>query len=195
MEAKAPNPATLLEGTGASPLIEAAFGINHLKQLYRRGWLALGVPPERCESVAEHSFGTAVLALLLSQDRTDGLDANRMIHMALLHDFGEIHAGDTTPADGIAPEEKRDREHRSVEEVLSKLPGGAGLLALWEEYERGETPEARFVRQLDRLEMALQAAVYEKQGPADLGEFFATAAEDVSQPELKALLTELENLR
>jgi|GEM_PF-5917177 len=57
MQSKGMNPASMLHGVAVSPLIEAYFEMNRLKQLYRQGWLQCGIVPERCESVAEHSFG------------------------------------------------------------------------------------------------------------------------------------------
>ncbi len=66
---------------------------------------------------------------------------------------------------------------------------------MWEEYERQASPEARFVRQIDRLEMALQASVYEKQGFTDLDNFFLSARQAISEPRLVALMEELSAIR
>ncbi|HEX8538412.1 MAG TPA: HD domain-containing protein, partial [Cystobacter sp.] len=76
-----------------------------------------------------------------------------------------------------------------------ELPRGADYLALWEEYEQGTSFEARLVRQVDRLEMGLQATVYEHQGAGDLSQFFASVHKVLETPELQALLAELETLR
>jgi putative hydrolase of HD superfamily len=86
-------------------------------------------------------------------------------------------------------------ERHAVLQVLHKLPRGADYLALWEEYERGASPEAQFVRQIDRLEMALQASVYEHQGLADLSEFFTSVEQALAAPALQAILHELKTLR
>ena len=88
--------------------------LPQLKQLYRQGWLKRGVPPERCESVAEHTLGVAVLVMLLADTRFPELDAQKVLRMALLHDFGEIDAGDFTPIDGISLQEKHRLEKESV---------------------------------------------------------------------------------
>jgi putative hydrolase of HD superfamily len=194
MQTKAPLPVTHLQGRKTSPLIEAYFEFSHLKQLYRQGWLRRGIPPDRCESVAEHSFCVALLALFLADACLAGLDLSKVVRMALLHDFGEIYAGDLTPGDMVGPQEKHQLEEQSVVQVLKKLPHGTAYIALWEEYERGESPEAQFVRQVDRLEMALQASVYEHQGWADLAEFFASAEQATSMPPLRAILAELQAL-
>jgi len=174
-----------------SHIIAFYFEFNQLKQLFRQGWLRHGVPPERCESVADHSFSVAVLAMLLSDAHFPDLDTARVLRLALLHEFGEIYAGDITPADGVSGEEKHRREEDSVVRVLSKLPNGEMYITLWREYEDNQSPEARFVRQIDRLEMALQASVYQRQGLLDPAEFLRSAGAALSAPELRRILDEL----
>lgn len=195
MHTKASIPVSQLSARQVAPLIEAYFEFNHLKQLFRQGWLQRGIPHARCESVAEHTFGVAVLALFLADAHFPALDASKVLRLALLHDFGEIYAGDITPADGIERSEKGRLERHAVLQVLHKLPRGADYIALWEEYERGASPEAQFVRQIDRLEMALQASVYEHQGLADLSEFFTSVEQALAAPALQAILHELKALR
>jgi len=195
MRSKADPPSSCFEGQPLSSLIRVYVELNQLKQLYRQGWLQRGVPAERCESVAEHSLGVAALALFVADALFPDLDRDRLLRMALLHDFGEIHAGDLTPADGVPPGEKRRREAASVEQVLAELPAGEEYVALWREYEEGATAEARLLRQLDRLEMGLQALIYERQGLADLSEFHETVDAAAWPPELHDLLDELAGLR
>jgi putative hydrolase of HD superfamily len=191
MQAKGTPSVGLLLGRHPAPLVEAYYEFNQLKQLYRQGWLARGVPPERAESVAEHSFGVAVLALFLADAYFPSLDAPRVLRMALLHDFGEIYAGDFTPADAVDAVEKHRLEAMAVERVLGKLPNGAAYIELWEAYEDNLTPEARFVHQIDRLEMGLQAAVYRDSDLLDPAEFFASVDEALSAPELRRVWDEL----
>ena len=195
MRVKAPLPLALFAGEHLSPIVEAYLEFCHLKQLYRQGWLRRGIPAQRCESVADHSLGVAVLALLLLDSYSLDLDRDRVLRMALLHDFGEIYAGDLMPSDGVSPADKHCREAAAVDRVLGKLPNGAEYTDLWQEYEAGLTQEARFVRQVDRLEMGLQATVYERQEGADLSEFYASVGEVLSIPELYAILSELQALR
>ncbi len=191
METKAENPVKLLVEGKQTPLMAACFELGHLKQLYRQGWLRRGVPPERCESVAEHSFGVVMLTLWLAQARSD-LDADKALRMALLHDLGEVYAGDITPGDGVSEDEKQRREAEAVRRILTRLPQGQVFIDLWDEFEAGVSPEARFVRQIDRLEMGLQAAVYQRQGLVDGGEFFASASQALNDPTLAALLDEFQ---
>jgi putative hydrolase of HD superfamily len=191
MQTKAPNPINLLTGQAVSPLIAAYFEFAQLKQLYRQGWLKRGVPAERCESVAEHSLGVAILALWLAQSSYPVLDLTRLLCMALFHDFGEIYTGDLIPSDAVSPEEKHARERQSVQQVLGKLPQGEYYLAVWQEFEQGETPEARLIRQIDRLEMGFQASVYKLQGLIDPVEFMRTTDQALSDPQLKDIFLQL----
>jgi putative hydrolase of HD superfamily len=207
-----------------APLLAAYFELDQLKQLYRQGWLLRGVPPERCESVADHVFGMAMLAWWI----TDGFfsagsgqgaagdasappnsvkgtacgttstavpDRDKVIRMVLVHELGEIYTGDLVPGDHVPAEEKHRREREGLWRVVGKLPKGQEYLALWDEYEAGETPEARFVRQVDRLEMAFQARVYQQQGFAPMGEFYESAEAAMADPALKEILAEIRGLR
>ena len=195
MKTKADLPINFLQGKETLPIIEAYFEFVQLKQLYRQGWLHNGILLENCESVAEHSFGVALLALVLADEYSVELDTAKVIRMALIHDLGEIYAGDFTPADNIDKKDKYTLEKKSVAKVLEKLPNGFKWIALWEEYEIGESAESHFVKQLDKLEMALQASVYEHQGLADLSMFFTSANKGLSSVELKLIFSQLEKLR
>ena len=191
MQTKATNPISLLAGREVSPLVEAFFEFAHLKQLYRQGWLKRGVPPECCESVAEHSLGVAVLAMWLARAVFPELDVTRLLSMAIIHDFGEIYTGDVVPSDAVNADEKHLLELESIQQVLAKLPHGVEYLAVWEEFERGESSEACFIRQVDRLEMGFQAAIYGLQGLVDPAEFMQTTEQALSDPRLKLIFTEL----
>jgi putative hydrolase of HD superfamily len=195
MRTKASHPALLLRDSAAGPLVMAYFEWSQLKQLYRQGWLRRGVPADRCESVAEHTFSMAALAMVLADACAPALNALKVLRLALLHDFGEIYAGDITPADDVDPADKHARERRSIHRVLDKLPNGDVYVALWQEYEAGASPEARFVRQIDRLDMALQAVLYERAGDVNADEFLASAAATISDADLQTVLRELDALR
>lgn len=194
MQTKNTPPPELIQNQDLSPLLQAYFELCQLKQLYRQGWLQRGIPSLQAESIAEHSFGVAVLALWLLEADYPELDRLKVIQMALLHDFGEVYAGDLIPSDNVPAAEKSRREADSILRVFGKLAGGAKLQALWQEFEAGETPEARLVRQLDRLEMGLQASVYAAQGFTDLHEFWDSANKAVTDSPLSDLLAEVEQL-
>lgn len=195
MEEKSLNPIRWLDQAGASPLVTAYFELCHLKRLFRQGWLQRGVPRQMCESVADHTFGVAVLALWLARAYFPELDADKAVRMALLHELGEIYAGDITPRDGVSAWEKNQLERESVRKVCADLPGGQEYIDLWEEFEAGQTREAVFVRQLDRLEMGLQAAVYMHEGTAELPEFLVSARQALSDEALVRIIDELERIK
>lgn len=156
-----------------------------LKALARAGWVRKGVPGP--ESVAAHSWGIAWLVLVLAPD---ALDRARALAYATLHDLAEARVGDLTPADGVPPEEKARREHEAMQRFASGLERPE-LLAMWDSYEAQADAEARFVRELDRLDMALQALRYHRQGAKALGEFILSAAKVVRHPALRPLLEEI----
>ena len=195
MQTKPHKPLVDLLSEQASPVLRVYYEFNQLKLLYRQGWLKRSIPPERCETVAEHTLGVAVLAMWLSDQYFPNLDSLKLLRMALLHDFGEIYAGDITPADDVRAEDKQQQEAEAVDAIFSKLSQGAAYISCWQEFEAGQTPEARFIRQIDRLEMALQASIYRQQGLATPEEFMHSARGAIHDPELMELLAEIETLK
>ncbi|HEX2202392.1 MAG TPA: HD domain-containing protein [Longimicrobium sp.] len=164
---------------------------GRLKETPRAGWALRGVAD--AESVADHSFRLALLAFVLAPRAEAGLDRERCVALALAHDLAECEVGDITPYDGVSAEEKRRREAEAMRR-LDALAGEAGLFDLWAEYDAAATPEARFVKELDKLETAMQADEYAASGaaPADgLREFHRNAERRVTTPLLRALLDAL----
>ena len=163
--------------------LEALLEAIRLKALPREGWVRRGVPSP--ESVAAHSWGVAWLVLaLLPED----LDRGKALAYAVLHDLPEVRVGDITPADGVSRPEKRAREHHAMAGLCEPLEAGAALQRSWEAYEAQADPESRFVRELDRLDMALQCVVYTERGHPGLREFLDSAAEVIRHPRLAPLL-------
>ena len=194
METKRPHAIQQLEGKGALPLIQVYFEFSHLKTLFRQGWLRAGISKEQCETVAEHTLGVTLLALFLADECVPELDKTKLMWMGLLHDFGEIYAGDIVPGK-MSLENKHELERQSVERVFSKLPGGSEYLAIWEEFEAGQTQEARFMKEVDRLEMGLQASVYEHEKLADLSVFFESTDKALTTSSLRGILAAILKLR
>ena len=190
---KAAIPVHLLDREKSTPLIEAWFEIVHLKQVYRKGWLERGIAPELCESVADHTFGNAILCVLLL-DQHPELDAGRVLKLALVHDIGEAYVGDITPNDNVAPEDKRQRESAAIQTIFEKLPNGDQLIAHWHEYEAQETAEAKFVKQIDRFEFAMQASVYEHQGIVDASAFLGHVEQQLTSPVLREEMSTLRKI-
>lgn len=195
MRTKAPPPIDALAGHNAARLVELYFAFSHLKHLFRQGWLRVGIPEARCESVAEHSFAVALLALFVAEERFPDLDAGKVVKIALLHDLAEAYAGDITMHDGVSKEDKERLEREGMAKLFAGVPGGERYVALWEEYEAQSSREAVLVKQMDRLEMALQGCVYEHQLGLDLSQFFASARGAMVWEEVRGILDEVEAAR
>jgi len=158
--------------------------VGKLKEMPRRGWVLRNV--KNPESIAGHTFRTAIIAWLLGEQRR-GLNIEKVIKMALIHDLCEIYAGDTTPYDSILPKNKKKRaqllnvwprfspaekkalaekkykkESKALERLISKLPCDLKkeIRKLWIDYEKCLSPEGRFFHQADRIENFLQAVEY-----------------------------------
>ncbi len=126
---------------------------------------------DRFENSAEHSWQIALLAASLAPYAQAGIDLDRVIGMLLVHDIGEIDTGDTMVyvEEGLA--ERKAAEHAAVKRIFGLLPAeqGAHFLALWEEFEQGETAEARFANAADRampvlLNLANQGQSWKENG-------------------------------
>ncbi|WP_457674325.1 HD domain-containing protein [Thiolapillus sp.] len=106
----------------------------------------------RYENSAEHSWHVCLAALMLQNFANEALDIDRVIRMLLIHDLGEIDAGDQIVYAGHTASRYRE-ERAGVARVLGMLPEeqAAEYLALWEEFEAGETPESRYARAIDRV--------------------------------------------
>ena len=112
----------------------------------------------REETDAEHSWHFALMAMTLFEySGIEGVDINRVIRMALVHDLIEIYAGDTFAYDTIGNESKVKREAEAADKLFSLLPDGqAGeYRALWEEFDCMETPDAMYATAIDRLQPLL----------------------------------------
>ncbi len=169
--------------------------INHLKSLYRQGWLARGINQNDCESVADHSFSCTLLAWLVAGKYFPHLDIDLVIKYSLVHELGEIFAGDITPLDNVSKSEKHEREEAAVIKVFAGFPDADAWINLWNEFENGQNAEARFVQQIDKLEMALQALIYEKTSDMNGSNFFASATYLINDDKLKEILDEVISLR
>jgi len=141
-----------------------------LKNLPRSGWVQNDIID--CESVAAHSWGVAWLATVLCPPE---LDIGTITQMAILHDLAEVRVGDITPTDNVSKNEKYNLEYSAMVDILSQIPRGEHLLALWLEYEQQQTPESIFVKSCDKLDMALQAQYYMLENGKNLNEFLDSA--------------------
>jgi putative hydrolase of HD superfamily len=172
------------EGDASSDALDALEEGFGLKDERRTGWQLRGVDDP--ESVAAHTWGVSLLCLAFAEEA--GADPDRALRLAVVHDLAEARTGDAPtradPADEpIDAEEKERRERAAMADLAGPFPA---ISEAWEAYERRDTPEARFVKDMDLVDMCLQALVYERRDRYDddgefdsdydrLDEFFATA--------------------
>ncbi len=159
--------------------------VGNLKSTDREGWKRFGI--EDVESVADHSFRAAFMALVLG-DSFD-LDGFKMVKLLLVHDLAESEIGDITPHDHITEEEKVNKEEEAIKKISGFDDIELDILELWKEFETGESQEAVIARDIDRLERILQAKEYEEKYPKkDLTEFLIEGGEKLESEEIKDLL-------
>lgn len=125
--------------------------IDKEKQIFRQTYVSDGT---RKENDAEHAWHMAVMTFLLKEYANEEIDVLKTIQMILIHDVVEIDAGDTYAYDEVAKTTQREREEKSAARLFGLLPEEQGkeMLALWEEFEAGETPEAKFARSMDNFQ-------------------------------------------
>jgi putative hydrolases of HD superfamily len=198
-------------------LLELAQFAAKLKAVPRTGWLDRGVRPLQVESVADHSFGVALLAwacALQRQAQGAAIDPERVLKLAIIHDLAEAETGDVTPYDKAAIPSEHDpmarrafletRHHRDpdrgaakraaedavMRSLLDALPDATRsvLAELWDELHLGTSSEARFVKQVDRLETFLQSRFYLRTDPTlPMASFHKEIFESIDDPLLAAI--------
>ncbi|TBR09699.1 MAG: HD domain-containing protein [Candidatus Nitrosotenuis sp.] len=159
-----------------------------LKTIPRQGWInKLGI--KYPESVADHCYSMAVMAMLFSDLKK--LDTEKVIKMTLLHDLAESITGDLTP-DDATKSKKEKLETLAMKKILASLPKSlkSEYGKLWAEYQQNSTKEAKLLHQIDKLEMALQAEHYKKKGytKKQLKPFFDSAKNGITDTSLKKIL-------
>jgi len=181
--------------------------IYGLKDEPRAGWVLRGIRDP--ESVADHSWGSALLCHLYAAEA--GVDPSKSIAIALVHDVAEAITGDlprrVDPGPELpSPAEKAKLERAAIEELFGgDGPWGQETRQLWEEYEASQSPEAQLARDMNLVDMCLQALLYEREGRYDparlrdnfprfdgLDEFFATARPRFATAVGKRLFAEIE---
>lgn len=129
--------------------------IDKIKFIQRKTRL---INSDRPENDAEHSWHLAMMAIVLAEHAKVPVDVLKVVKMVLIHDIVEIDAGDTFIYDTSKSHVNSVDERRAAQRIFGILPREQAdvLIALWDEFEAGETPEARFARAMDRLEPLLQ---------------------------------------
>jgi putative hydrolase of HD superfamily len=169
-----------LENSQKSDLVSFFQVVCNLKKVRRSGWINkanISSP----ESVADHSYSMCMMCMVLSEILN--LDTEHVMMMANLHDLAESVVGDNTP-DMISHDEKINQEDKTMREIIFKLPDNLHekYLDIWNEYIENKTVSSKFVHNIDKLEMAMQAKSYELDGYSKqpLQVFLSSAADYIS---------------
>jgi putative hydrolase of HD superfamily len=145
----------------------------------------------KVESVADHSYRTVLMAMAFSDVK--GLNTERAMKLAILHDLPEAIVGDLLPGERTK-KEKEALESSAIRTILAGLPGRLKTEygEIWRDFTARDSPEAELVRQIDKLEMALQATEYGRErGKSGTEEFIKSARNEVKDAELVELFQRL----
>ena len=163
------------------------YEVGQLKRVKRSGWWIAGVKDP--ESVAEHTFRTAVIAYLLA--RLEGADAGKTVLMALFHDLSETRTND---AHRIVRRyaDWRDVDKKAMREQSKRLPDGVAneVVSFFEEFEKEVSLEAKLVRDADLLECLIQAREYQALGYHDVADWISNAQAALTTESAKKVAVE-----
>jgi len=169
-------------------LFELFLDVGELKRTERKGWKRAGIDDP--ESVSDHSFRAAFMAFILGE-KFD-LDSSHLIKLLLIHDIAEAKTGDLTPHDYDTVEEKFEIEKKAVESIFDPFTDENRMIELWKEFETGESREAKIARDIDKLEMIIQALEYKEEFPdKDFSKFIQEGNKKIESQEIKDVLEEL----
>lgn len=166
--------------------------VLNLKTIPRQGWidkLKLANP----ESVADHSYSMAVIAMFLGDLLK--LDTAKMIKMTLLHDLAESIIGDLTPEQS-SKINKNNLEENTMKNILQDLPNSLSkeYFEIWKEYLNKSSNESMIVHEIDKFEMAIQAIKYSNSANQKLiQEFLDSSIPHITNLQLKEILNNMSN--
>lgn len=165
--------------------------VEALKRRDRAGWVLRGI--DNPESVADHSWGTGMFAMVLAPKFR--IPVGHAVKMSIVHDLGEYSAPDYTPYDNVTKEEKFRQEEEAMLKLCSKMQGTDEIMALWREMKEGKTRTAKFIKLVEYIEMMSQARFYgEEQPEVNLDDFWSWA-DNYNFKNLQPLYDELKNSR
>lgn len=136
---------------------------NKLKDLVRTGWKRWGVKRERVESVAEHIYGTCMLAVAIWSETLPEVNLSEVITMLVLHETEENIISDITPYDDEKKLKIKESGEKAVKAIFRGLVAKDVYFKLVHDFDTLATKEAVFARKCDKLECDLQARLYSDQ--------------------------------
>eukprot|EP01036_Dinobryon_divergens_P037671 gene37671-49334_t len=155
--------------------------VGQLKTLKRTGWVNNNV--HLPESVADHMYRMSMMSFLITDK---DINKEKLMKICLVHDLAESIVGDITPHQNISKSDKRQMEEEALRKIVTDIENndiGNEILELWLDYEEGYSKEANIAKELDKLEMIIQADEYEQSQNKILDDFFASTMESFSHPE------------
>ncbi|PSK39670.1 hypothetical protein C7M61_001472 [Candidozyma pseudohaemuli] len=168
--------------------------VRLLKTQPRTGWVDRGIPLEKTESIADHMYRMSIIAMALPNRQ---VNIDRCVKIALVHDIAESLVGDITPFGGVTKAEKHRRELDTIDYLVKIVSPYNSEFAeemkeLWLEYEEIRSPEAVYVKDIDKFEMIQQAWDYEQEygQKYDLSEFYRSRS-NIKTPEIGELCDEV----
>ena len=138
-----------------------------LKDIIRSGWKLWHISKERIESVAEHVYGTCILAIAIDSEYKININLNKVLKMLVIHELEEVFIGDLTPYDE-GYDNKIEQGHEAVKKVLNNLIKKNEYFDLINEFDNQSSIEGKFAYSCDKLEADLVAKLYEEQGYSDI---------------------------
>lgn len=185
-----------METLDAKKVLEFLRLVHNLKHAPRRGWAYKGI--QNPESIASHMYNMGIMTFLLGDNPK--IDRVKCLQLAVVHDLAECIVGDITPHDNIPVDVKHKLEDEALKRLIGTLDSkeiGDKIYELYKEYEKKETPESKFVKDLDRFDLVFTASEYERkeEGSEELQEFFDVTRGGFNHPFINTLACELENQR
>jgi putative hydrolase of HD superfamily len=175
-----------------------------LKKVDRAGWELSGAKLDRVESVAEHSFGSIISSIIIAQSLKSldiAINIEKVVIMASLHDLPEAITGDIAKTSEFLKDQEQVKakelaEKNAIENMIRPLgPQFEELQSIWEEFNLGQSLEARVVKGADIIDMLLHARSMEDSGtsPQNLHQFFKSSRSLIATIEID-VITEIYNL-
>lgn len=168
-------------------ILEFLHVVEKLKLEKRTGWHLRGIPFLTTESIADHMYRMAIMAMMIQDDTIDKFKAMKM---ALVHDMAEALVGDITPDCGIPEDEKYRLEAgamQTIRNILGDNPFGAEAQELWLEYAANGTKESRFVKDIDKTELVIQVVEYENIYKINFQDWISNARPKIRHSALQAI--------
>lgn len=137
---------------------------NKLKEKIRTGWIDVKINKDRLESVAEHIYGTLILAIVIDSEYDIKLNMGKILKMLTIHELEEILMPDYTIRAKITPEERKIQGKKAVKQIIKGLLKETEIEDLLNEFNERKTKEAIFCYHIDKIECDFQAKIYDLQG-------------------------------